>query len=340
MPLTDKDKERYELIQRCTAQGITREQTAVLAQCSIRTVTRLRAAAARTRGRKRNADAARRDLAKGLAQRTLVKGCRVIPEFPSTPSIAAEMRRLGYNVTARTVLRDICAMGGKSRVRPRHPNLVKAPERKAFAGLWRAINDEKLDRLVFSDEHFISVNDHSCRRMFVFGDEAPLPREFQRRQNVANFQIWAAIGVGWRSKLVFFPKKHENDDGDSVAWAMNGTTYIKRCLSTVSSALVARRSIFMQDNARCHTAKKVLAYLAGKRITLLRDYPAGSPDMNPIEKVWAHLDSLIAKRMPSTEAELKQAAIAAWESIPQEKLDNYVRSFRSACVDVYNKDGK
>ena len=41
----------------------------------------------------------------------------------------------------------------------------------------------------------------------------------------------------------------------------------------------------MQDNAPCHAAKSIKAYLAQQRVELI-DWPPYSPDLNPIENIW------------------------------------------------------
>lgn len=59
-------------------------------------------------------------------------------------------------------------------------------------------------------------------------------------------------------------------------------------------------SIFMQDNAPCHKAKKVISYLKEEEIRVM-DWPAQSPDLNPIENVWKMIGERAQTRNPQNQ---------------------------------------
>jgi transposase len=86
----------------------------------------------------------------------------------------------------------------------------------------------------------------------------------------------------------------------------------------------------MHDNARCHTSSATTEYLEEVCIATL-DWPALSPDLNPIEHVWDDLKRRVRSRnpAPSSVDELKSALIEEWEGIPQESIQKLIRSMRN-----------
>ncbi len=83
----------------------------------------------------------------------------------------------------------------------------------------------------------------------------------------------------------------------------------------------------MEDWAPWHTAKKTKEWQDRNGIKRL-PWPSQSPDMNPIEHLWAILDRAVRKksRKPTSWAEFLNLLHEAWEEIPQEKISELVSS--------------
>ena len=69
--------------------------------------------------------------------------------------------------------------------------------------------------------------------------------------------------------------------------------------------------IFQQDLAPCHTSKKKHTFFEEKDITIL-DWPGNSPDLNPIENLWAIIKRRIEKTDCSAVQKLIYAIIRTW----------------------------
>ena len=96
--------------------------------------------------------------------------------------------------------------------------------------------------------------------------------------------------------------------------------------------------IFQQDNDPKHTAKMVKGYLNRQNFKVL-DWASQSPDIAPIENLWAYLDLSVADRKPQNESELFNILNDAWHSIPIKYLQNLVKSMPARCQAVIDNDG-
>ncbi|ORD98366.1 TCB2 [Hepatospora eriocheir] len=94
----------------------------------------------------------------------------------------------------------------------------------------------------------------------------------------------------------------------------------------------------MQDNDPKHTSRLISNWLDEKEIEVL-DWPPQSPDMNPIEAVWALVKLNLVKFGKLKGKELKEKITEIWYSMPDELIVNYVISFHKRCLAVFNAKG-
>ena len=94
------------------------------------------------------------------------------------------------------------------------------------------------------------------------------------------------------------------------------------------------------DNATCHRARITIAQFQEDDIELL-DWPANSPDLNPIEGVWNRMKAQIAQQKPRpTSKEAMQAAIqSAWENLEACFFENLVASMPARLQAVIKAEG-
>ncbi|GFW71628.1 transposable element Tc3 transposase [Trichonephila clavipes] len=98
--------------------------------------------------------------------------------------------------------------------------------------------------------------------------------------------------------------------------------------------------LFMDDNFHPHRANIVDEYIQLEDITRM-DWPAYSPDLNPIEIAWDMLGRRIVARQPSPTClpELRRALLDEWCNIPQDQIDNFILSMPKRCKAVLHRLG-
>ena len=97
--------------------------------------------------------------------------------------------------------------------------------------------------------------------------------------------------------------------------------------------------IFMQDGATSHTSKTTVQWLQSQ-CKFIQGWPANSPDLNPIEHLWAILKAAVYKCKPKTVDDLKRVLQITWDQISIQKINNLVSSFYQRLQLVINNKGE
>ncbi|GFV44879.1 transposable element Tcb2 transposase [Trichonephila clavipes] len=121
----------------------------------------------------------------------------------------------------------------------------------------------------------------------------------------------------------------------SLKGTVNGTRYCKEILLPyvrLFRSAMGLQFLFIDDNAPCHRTVAAEQLLESEDIERM-DWPARSPDLNPIEHVWDFLDRRLAARTlpPVTIRELRLALQDEWAAMPQQLIDTLILSMGRRC---------
>jgi len=96
---------------------------------------------------------------------------------------------------------------------------------------------------------------------------------------------------------------------------------------------------FMQDGARCHRSFSTLEFLNNKKVCLLSNWPAQSPDLNIIENMWAELKKRLIKYHPIQMENLWEVIEKEWYSIPNDYVIELYKSLPKRINHVIKNKG-
>ena len=187
------------------------------------------------------------------------------------------------------------------------------------------------NRVLWSDESPFVLRYNGRQRVWRRHNERysvkALKGSFKQDSKINVWGCFCAHGVGRLHRIVgimdskVYIKILDNDLKDSVKALFKKKPYI-----------------FQQDNDPKHKSKQTMEYLEDCGITVM-DWPAQSPDLNPIENLWSILDKRCKNRKPESVEILFQDLQKAWEELPGDLLQKLVDSMPARISAVINAKG-
>ncbi len=241
-------------------------------------------------------------------------------------------------VSVQTIRRALKRTGMLAVTKKKRPQLTKRHREKryAFALAKKYWTVEDWKRVVWSDETKINRVGSDGRKW-----------------------VWKKRGEGLSDRLVEGTLKHGG--GSLMFWGcfgwegtghscridgkMDADLYVEIIEDELRNSLyhwdfTVDDVIFQQDNDPKHTSKKAKRCFKENRIQVM-EWPAQSPDLNPIEHLWGILKRKLAtyKNPPTSMLELWTRVQTEWEAISEEECRKLVESMPNRIAAVLKAKG-
>lgn len=260
---------------------------------------------------------------------------RRLVRYASTQTMSAAQIKAVTATTAslRTVQRRLstCShlkyvkMAKKPPLTPRHKQqrLEWCREHMSWKAEWKFV--------LFSDEKKFNLDGPDGWASYWHDLRKEKRIFFSRAQGGGSVMVWAAFGSGGKTDIVFMNGRQDSRKYQEV---------LEKHLLPTAPQICGQNWRFQQDNAPIHTSRSTKAWFEAKNVSVL-DWPARSPDLNPVENLWGVLARKVYKgcRQFSNVADLKQSIQQCWAEIDNSLLERLIASMPHRVFHVINKNG-
>jgi transposase len=179
---------------------------------------------------------------------------------------------------------------------------------------------EHFDEVVFTDETGYWLNDNRGKGWFPKGRRFdPIEVESTEKLN-----IWAGISMAGKVGIHVFDENFRGPIYEDI---------LRDVLVPSARELYPDGCYLQRDNLSVHRSARATTYLGSREANVIREtipWPSYSPDLNPVENLWAVLKNNIRKRQPRTLEELRNMIYEEWDDLSED----YVQSL---CSSIYDR---
>ncbi len=266
-----------------------------------------------------------------LTEKTKKKLVRDVLKDPKT---TLERIRVIYNsfatedsISRATIRRVLKKYGIYSRVCAKKLAIKKPAKKNRLRWCRKMLREPSYywQKVVFTDETRMKLTSDGIVRVFRrngtrFGEKNTRFVTTNRK----SLMFWGAIRYDGVKCLVLCPDR------------MNSRDYLK-ILEDYDEKMHYSGCVFQQDNAPIHKAAIIKEFFAARQWDVL-EWPPYSPDLNPIENMWAIIKKRLQKQVVTWE-NLVEKVIQIWEEIDAETVKHLYNSFQGRLKKVKSNKG-
>jgi hypothetical protein len=242
-------------------------------------------------------------------------------------------------VSAATLRRELHRQGIFCRVARKKPHLTAThiARRLAFAKKYRSWTVEQWRKVLWTDEASFERG-KNCRQVHAWrtSAEANLLEccTSTFKSGRISVMVWGGITHGKKTDLAVFEK-----DVKKTAEYYRDLVY-KGPLTRFMDE--QRDFLLMEDGAPIHRSNAPKFWLRDNNVVKIDDWPAQSPDLNPIENLWYKMKMIVALKVHN---EMERQTFAdviqsAWDTITPENFDHLIDSMPRRMQAVINAKGR
>ncbi|KAG0721643.1 Transposable element Tcb1 transposase [Chionoecetes opilio] len=243
--------------------------------------------------------------------------------------------RLFQDVSVRTIQRclrdDLCFQYRAPRRKPILTTLQKK-KRLLFCKKYLAWEPEKWKKVLWSDEATFTVTGNRGGKVRLRAGSDPYHPKYTEGtvKHPDSVMVWGAFGYHGTGELVVLPKN----------FTVNKERYLELLADHLEDCFIACQSeIFQQDGAPAQTAKLFSSWFEWVGVDYIRDWPGNSPDLSPIENIWALMKRRLRGRDTSTVPKLVAQLQDIWANLDPSLLQNLALSVPKRLQSCRKKKG-
>src|SRR5438128_6673608 len=258
------------------------------------------------------------------ASRTIGQYVRRNPTI-SLRTLVTKISRNGVDVSRETVRRHMHNSGYQKNVPKATPMLTETHKAKRVEWAQKHLNDD-WTRTLFTDETAFQLFRNTVKHWY----KGPRPTRPIPKDRTKIF-AWGGFCIRGKTSLFCFRNIMNVNFYVDILQSHNNKQEINK--------LFRNNWCFQQDNDPKHTSHVARAFLNENFLEVM-DWPSNSPDLSPIENLWAIVKRNVEMRMPKNLSELEQYMAEEWDRIPNSDLINCIRSMRWRCEMIIENNGE